>query len=61
MAQHIASRTVHTIHIDLNDDVLGKIEVMDEVEVVLSSRNGQTATRKLTYRDLRNLLEGDRR
>ena len=61
MAQTVQSRTIHTIFIDVQDDILAKIESADEVEVVLSSRNGQTSPKKLTYRDLRFLVDGDRR
>lgn len=57
MAQHIDSRTIHTIRIDLQDDILGKIEQGDEVEVVLMTRSGGiTNAKKLTYRDLDSLL-----
>lgn len=57
MAQHIDSRTIHTIHIDLNDNILEKLEAGDEVEVVLSSRNGQTRAKKLSYTDVLDLLD----
>lgn len=32
------TRTIHTITIDLPDDVLARIESMDEVEVIFNSR-----------------------
>ncbi|MCA1806260.1 MAG: hypothetical protein LC687_00045 [Actinobacteria bacterium] len=56
MAQHIHSRTIHTISIDLQDDVLAKIEAGDEVEVVLQGRSGASRPKKLTFGDLRDLL-----
>lgn len=58
MAQHIDSRTIHTIHIDVTDDVLAVIESGNEVEVVLHARSGSTAAKKLTYRDIENLIDG---
>lgn len=57
MAQHITSRTIHTIHIDVQDDVLARIDAgADEVDVVLVSRTGNTAPKRLTYRDIQRLL-----
>ena len=56
MAQHIDTRTIHTIRIDLQDEVLSKIEEGDEVEVILVSRHGASGPRKLTFRDLDRLL-----
>jgi hypothetical protein len=38
MAQHTETRTIHTIHIDLQDDTLAAIAAGDEVEVMLHSR-----------------------
>lgn len=38
MAQHIESHTVHTLFIDLHDDVMAKIDQGDEVRVVFRSR-----------------------
>lgn len=58
MAQRIDTRTIHTIFIDIQDDILGKFEANDEVEVVLSSRSGQTLPKKLSYRDLTHLTNG---
>ena len=59
MSQHISSRTIHTIHIDLQDDVLGKIEQGDEVEVILSSRLGMSTAKRLTWRDLESLTKDE--
>ena len=52
MAQSVETRTIHTIRIDLQDDVLAKIEQGDEVEVILQGRSGATTAKKLTYRDM---------
>ena len=38
MAIHSETRTIHTIIIDLPDDVIGKIEAGDQVEVMFNSR-----------------------
>jgi len=62
MGQVRTTRTIHTIAIDLLDDVLSGIEEGDEVEVVLRSRAGYTSTKKLTYRDTEGILRDlDRR
>lgn len=59
MAMHKETRTIHTIYIDLLDDVLAGIESpMDEVEIVVQSRTGQAQAKKLTYRD-RLVILGD--
>jgi hypothetical protein len=57
MAQYIHSRTIHTITIDVNDDVIGKIEEGDEVEIILSSRFGQTRS-KMGYTGVQRLVFG---
>jgi hypothetical protein len=60
MAQRIYSRTIHTIQVDVQDDVLAKIEAGDEVEVVLMGRNGiPTSAKKLSPRDIDQLLDND--
>jgi hypothetical protein len=58
MAQNITTRVIHTVSIDIQDDILGAIESSnDQVEVVLVSRNGgTTSAKRLTYRDLQSLL-----
>lgn len=56
MAQQVQTRTIHTITIDVQDDVLSKIEEGDEVEVLLVSRYGATSSKKLTYRDIQRLV-----
>jgi hypothetical protein len=56
MAQHVQTRTIHTIFIDLQDDVLAKIEQGDEVEVVLQTRSGSTHS-KINERALDRLLD----
>lgn len=62
MAQiNIDSRTIHTIQVQMPDDIMGKLVVGDEVEVVLTSRYGNTLPRKLSYSDLLRLLEGVRK
>lgn len=38
MAIRSETRTIHTITIDLPDDVLARIEKYDEVEVIFNSR-----------------------
>lgn len=38
MAIHSDTRTIHTIYIDLPDDVVGKIQAGDQVEVMFNSR-----------------------
>lgn len=58
MAQHVDTRTIHTIHIDLLDDTLERVDSGDEVEVVLHSRAGSSAPKKLTFRDIRMLQDG---
>lgn len=58
MAQQVDTRTIHTITIDLEDQVLGGIESGDEVEIIFRSRGSYSAPRKLTFRDVSRLLEG---
>lgn len=58
MAQRIDSRTIHTIHIDLTDDVLAVLESGNEVEIVLHAGSGNTSAKKLTYRDVESLIDG---
>lgn len=60
MAQHLSSRTIHTLTIDIQDDMLSRMEAGDELEVVLVSRVGSTLPKKLTVRDTYHLLEGRR-
>lgn len=59
MAQHIHSRTIHTVTIDLQDDILAKLEAGDEVEIVLQSRNGQSRAKKLSMGDVFDLVDGN--
>jgi hypothetical protein len=54
--QRIETRTIHTITIDLQDDILAGLQFGDEVEVVLTHRGGITSRKRLTYRDLTTLL-----
>lgn len=51
------TRTIHTIHIPIPDDVIGKIEAGDEVEIQLSSRalNRPPAPIRLSYTTLQRL------
>jgi hypothetical protein len=52
------TRTIHTIHIDLTDEVLARIEAGDEVEVMLHSRTAAGRTPRpfrLSYSWLRYL------
>jgi hypothetical protein len=58
MAMHKDTRTIHTIYIDLADDVLAGIEAHDEVEIVVQSTTGQAQAKKLNYRD-RMVVLGD--
>jgi len=57
MGQTRDTRTIHTITIDLQDDMLSSVEPADEVEIVIRGRYG-TATKKLTYRE-RMLMLGE--
>jgi hypothetical protein len=58
MAIRSETRTVHTVHVDLPDDVLGRIEFGDEVEVQFHSRaqNRLPAPVRLSYTALNRLL-----
>lgn len=56
MAINSQTRTVHTIFIDLPDDVLGKIGSGDQVELVLQSRDGATRAIAVNYGNMRNLI-----
>lgn len=55
MAQRVDTRTIHTITIDLQDDVLAGIQPSDEGEIILVHRGSQTTRKKLTYRDIDTL------
>lgn len=55
----IQSRTIHTIFVTLPDDVLGQVEVDNDIEVIFQSRNGTSTVKKLTYRDVQSLLNPD--
>jgi hypothetical protein len=55
MAQQVTTRTIHTITIDIQDDVLAGICDTDIVEIVLAGRNGFTRPKTLTYRDITTL------
>lgn len=57
MSQHVTTRTIHTIHIDLQDQVLEKIQDGDEVEVVLQSRLGSTQS-KMNYGAIQRVVFG---
>ena len=59
MAQQVTTRTIHTVVIDVQDDILAGISDTDIVEIVLAGRNDYTRPKTLTYRDLTALL-GDR-
>lgn len=62
MAIYSNTRTIHTITIDLPDDVLAKIESCDEVEVVFNSRlvRGRTPRpTRLSYSTLRWVMGWD--
>jgi hypothetical protein len=52
----VTTRTIHTIAVSLSDDDLSTLNPDDTVEVVLTSRNGSTRTKRLTYGDVRELL-----
>jgi hypothetical protein len=52
----VTTRTIHTIAVSLSDDDLSTLDPDDTVEVVLTSRNGGTRTKRLTYGDVRELL-----
>ena len=58
MVQHVETRTIHTIFIDIEDKVLEKIEDGDEVEVVLQSRFGSTSS-KMNYRAIQRVVFGN--
>lgn len=58
----VHTRTIVTVHITVPDDVLAQMgDETNEMEVVLVSRVGSTLPKKLSYRDIRGLLEGDPR
>lgn len=62
MAIHSDTRTIHTIHIDIPDDVMGKMEANDEIEIVLHSRSEggrMPAPIKLSWR-MKYYLFGER-
>ena len=61
MAQHRHTRTIHTIIIDLQDDVLAGIDMGDEVEVSLQTREGATRPKRLPYSDVLLLTGNDTR
>lgn len=56
MAQRVTTRVIHTIDIDLQDDVLAKIESGDEVEVRFNYRGETTSVKRLTFRDTDRIL-----
>lgn len=57
MAQHKDTRTIHTIHIDLEDKMLEDVEDGDMVEVVLMGRWSSTLPKRLSYSDILRLTE----
>lgn len=62
MAIRSTTRTIHTIVIDLPDDVLAKIESMDEVEIQFNSsiaRGRMPRPFRLGYGTLRYIMGGD--
>ena len=62
MSVYSETRTIHTITIDMPDNVLGKIEQGDEVEVQFRSRTAGGRTPRpirLSYSWLRYLLWGE--
>lgn len=52
MAQQVTTRTIHTVVIDVQDNILAGISDTDIVEIVLAGRNGFTRPKTLTYRDI---------
>jgi hypothetical protein len=56
MSQHVDTRTIHTITIDVQDDVIGKVEEGDEVEFVLTTRYGPLSRKKATWRDIQTIV-----
>jgi hypothetical protein len=57
MAITSETRTIHTVFIDLPDDIVGKWEFGDQVEIVVASRNGSARSKKLTWGDVNALTE----
>lgn len=55
MAIRHDTHTTHTISIDLPDDIMGKLDEGDEVQVILCAREG-TASFKISYASLRRLM-----
>lgn len=55
MAVRHDTRTIHTITVDIPDDIMGKLEEGDQVEVILSTRSGQ-APFTISYSALRRLM-----
>lgn len=50
------TRTIQTLMITVPDDILGGVEMTNEIEVVLCSRSGSTLPRKLSYSDFHRLM-----
>jgi hypothetical protein len=61
MAIRTETRTIHTVYVDVPDDALARVESGDEVEIVLVGRFGPTSRKRLTYRDVVRLTEGNLR
>jgi hypothetical protein len=57
MSQHVTTRTIHTIHIDIEDQVISRIEDGDEVEVVLQGRSGSSQS-KMSYSAIQRVVFG---
>lgn len=57
MSQHVDTRTIHTIHIDIEDQVISRIEEGDEVEIVLHGRSGSSQS-KMSYAAIQRVVFG---
>lgn len=60
MAVRSETHTVHTLYIDVPDDVIGKMNTGDDVRIVLNSRDGMTRPMALSFTNAR-ILQGEAR
>jgi hypothetical protein len=58
MSVRSETRTIHTVYIDLPDEVMGKMNAGDEVEIVLNSRDGITRPMRVSWSNAR-LIQGE--
>jgi hypothetical protein len=58
MSQSVYTRTIHTITIDVQDDVLAAVETGDQIEIVLMSHNGGTTPMRVSPSNVATLCDG---